>query len=78
MSTPATSPIYTGPRPTTARMTDEQLELLKQKVIGLRRLSVVSGFSTAKMIVDLLSRVAPSDLIVLGLMFEPSEDRGNR
>jgi hypothetical protein len=75
MSTSAIAPgrpLHTGPR-----MSDEQLKMLKMKLIGLRRLSQSTGFSTSKQVVDLLNRVHPSDLIVLGLMFEPVES-GNR
>jgi hypothetical protein len=74
---PSANPIYSGPRPNTLRMSDEQLKLLKMKLVGLRRLHDATGFSTNKQIIDMLSRVHPSDLIVLGLMFEPVEG-GNR
>ena len=75
MSTSAIAPgrpLHTGPR-----MSDEQLKMLKMKLVGLRRLSQSTGFSTSKQVVDLLNHVHPSDLIVLGLMFEPTEG-GNR
>ena len=71
MSTSAIAPgrpLHTGPR-----MSDEQLKMLKMKLVGLRRLSQSTGFSTSKQVVDLLNHVHPSDLIVLGLMFEPVE-----
>jgi hypothetical protein len=81
MSTHATTapgtPIYQGTRPTAQRMTDEQLSMLKMKLVGLRRLSDATGFSTNKQIIDMLSHVHPSDLILLGLLFEPTEG-GNR
>ena len=65
-----TTPIRQGPR-----MSDEQLKMLKMKLVGLRRLSDATGFSTNKQIIDMLSHVHPSDLIVLGLMFEPVDGR---
>jgi hypothetical protein len=75
MSTSAIAPgrpLHTGPR-----MSDEQLKMLKMKLVGLRRLSQSTGFSTSKQVVDLLNHVHPSDLIILGWMFEPTEG-GNR
>jgi len=86
MSTHATavsgSPIYTGPRPTNPRPTgprlsDEQLSLLKTQLVGLRRLSEATGFSTNKLVVDMMSRLSDADLILLGVMFAHT-DGGNR
>ncbi|MGA9799713.1 MAG: hypothetical protein WBQ68_11940 [Terriglobales bacterium] len=73
MSTSAIAPsrpLHTGPR-----LSDEQLKMLKMKLVGLRRLSQSTGFSTSKQVVDLLSHVQTSDLIILGLMFEPVEGK---
>jgi hypothetical protein len=72
------TPIYQRPR-TGSSLSNEQLALLKTKIIALRKLSDISGFSTNKSIVDLLNPLSQHDLILLGtMMLEPSEDRGNR
>lgn len=67
-------PIYARP---SQKLSDEQLSLLKMKLVALRRLSDCTGFSTAKSIVDLLSPLSQADLILLGTMFDPP-NRGNR
>ena len=76
MSTSAIAPgkpLHTGPR-----MSDEQLKVLKMKLVGLRRLSQSTGFSTSKQVVDLLSHVQTADLILLGWLFSEPTNEGNR
>jgi hypothetical protein len=68
----ANAPIYDR-----TRLTEKQLSLLKMQLTGLRRLSDATGFSTNKLVIDMLSRVSPADLILLGLLFTP-EVEGNR
>jgi hypothetical protein len=64
----AVRPLHTGPK-----LTDQQLQLLKQQLIGLRRLTDNTGYSTNKQVIDMLNRVSPADLILLGLMFDEKD-----
>jgi len=72
------TPIYTRANVKEPRLTEEQLLLLKQQVVGLRRVSDKTGFSTSRLIVGLLSTLTDADLIRLGLLFVDDPTNGNK